>query len=96
MPIPQHHSIRNSFIARRGRRCTCRPYVEILARGEWLRQHMMPKAKAKPTLIRVWLPFTRVDRAGSRFARTTRMVTAQLFCLCQVEPIEKQTGRRAA
>lgn len=96
MSLTHHPSVRNAYLARRGRSCPCRPYHEILAVGHWSRKGLSPKRDARPTLIRVWLPFARIDRTGSRIERAKRMVTAKLFCLCQMEQTEQAARRRAA
>ena len=94
MSLTQHTSVRNAYLARRGRSCACRPYYEILAVGRWSKEGLAPKRNARPTLIRVWLPFTRVDSAGSRTERAKRMVTAKLFCRCQMEQSRQPARRR--
>lgn len=93
--IPQHFSVRNAFIATRNRKCHCRAYEEILSKGRWIKLGFLPKRNARPTLIRLWLPFTGTDRIGQRLVRSQRTVTALLFCRCQVESNEG-ASRRAA
>lgn len=90
-------SVRNAHRAKRDadgkpRRCTCRPYFEILAKGMWAKQKLFPRPGERPTLVRVWFGFARFNRHGGRTSR--RLLEAQLYCRCQVATAE--ANQRAA
>lgn len=96
MTLPLRTSVRNAFLARRGKRCDCRPYFEILAKTRWSAMGYAPKTKARPAIVRVWRDAPAVDRTGSRLTTSRRTQLAHLFCRCQVEPAARQRAPRAA
>jgi hypothetical protein len=95
MTFALHTSVRNAFLARRGKKCRCVPYSDILNKTRWLALGFVPKTKARPAVVRIWHPHTQVDRIGSRLVSARYAPLAQLFCRCQVEQAQPP-ARRAA